>query len=175
MLRELEHCKREEIGRGTELECCFNICNKYWAMLKHDVANYKFEREDQEIEFFKTIKPLFTSELEYCGLRSYAELFKESTNDPVILKQFWLKEAMRHAKFIEDNSEFYQYYKNGNKENDETWFIRDHSDLSNFLSARPYDLDERAATSHDYLVARIIALKKYAEYVEREIDNLISK
>jgi hypothetical protein len=41
--------------------------------------------------------------------------------------------------------------------------------VSNFSKAKVYDLDVRASTSHDPLVATLIALEGYSAFVELEM------
>jgi hypothetical protein len=90
----------------------------------------------------------------------------EKETDAFELQKFWNSEALRLEKFIKANQGFYDYYKKGETDKDEIYFRRDNSDFSNFLKARPYDLEHRAATSHDHLIANIIALEKYQIYVQ---------
>jgi hypothetical protein len=172
MLQDLEHCKRKELDVHKEIECCFHICNNYWAQLKERIAHYEFNAEQEEIEFFKTIKPQFTSQIEYYGLLSFAELTNSKITDPIELRKFWLRESMRLEKFIKKNKSFYDYYKKHSRENDEEYFLRSNDDLSNLLEAKTHDLDSRASTSHDHLVATIIALENYYEYSKQKLTEL---
>lgn len=154
-----------------ELDCCFQICTSYWAIVKDRVASCDFETINEEIYFFKKIKPLFTSEIEYYGFVSFAEITKEKEADPVELQRFWSNETLRMEKFIKANQDFYEYYKSGKSDKDAIFFTRENSDLSNFLKAKPYDLETNATTSHDYLVSGILALEKYQNYLQKERLN----
>jgi hypothetical protein len=172
MLTDLLYCQQKGMNQQKEIECCFQISNKYWALLKNEVANYVFKNAADEIEFFKRLKPSFISEIEYYSLLYHAQLFKESTNELCKQEQFWKREAERLEKFKKENRDFYRYYKKGDTKNDKKWFLRANNDLSNFRMANAYDLDVNANTSHDYLVAKLIALKKYLDYVNKELEGI---
>jgi hypothetical protein len=172
MLQDIDLCKQKQLHIVDEIECCFQICNEYWTVLRERVAKYEFSNREDEIEFFKKTKPLFTSEVEYFSLLSYAELTRSEMADPVELQRFWNKEALRLEKFINKSWIIYDYYKNGNKYHDEQYFIRANSNLSNFLESKAYQDDDKTATSHDYLIARIMALEKYHDYVKRQLEEV---
>jgi hypothetical protein len=172
MMVDILHCRQKSLDTNTETECCFQISNNYWAKLRREISKFDFTDSQDEIFFFKHIKPLFTSEIEYYGLLHHAQLFKSGTNDPGKLQEFWKRESKRLMRFRDENEDFYNYYKRGDTDYDETWFLRSNSDLSNFLTAASYDLDVKANTSHDWMIARIMALEKYDVYVRKEMAEL---
>ncbi len=113
MVQDCEYCRKKQLDVIRELECCFQICTRYWAILRERVAGYEFDSTDDEIFFFKNIKPLFTSEIEYFGFVSFAELSKGKETDIRELQKFWYNESLRLEKFIKVNEDFYGYYKSG--------------------------------------------------------------
>jgi hypothetical protein len=170
LLQDMDHCKRKGFDTKREAECCFHIADKYWAILKHEVVHYDFSNEQDEIDFFRVIKPKFTSEIEYYNLVFHMSL--PLPDDPVSHEYLWRIEAQRLKKFIQSNQEFYDYYKSGRNDRDHEYFIRVNSDLSNFPKIKVYDMDSRANTSHDSLVASLIALERYDRYVAEQLDKL---
>jgi len=172
MQEDMGHCRKKELGRLEEVECCFHMAERFWALLRADLSGHVFDRIDDEIKFFKYTKPKFTSEVEYYSLLYHAELFRKDVHDAVDLRHFWTREKRRLKKFIAENEVFYQYYKEGKCEFDELYFVRSNSDLSNFPKAKVYDLEEKAATSHDSLVTMILALERYTMFIEEEMRVL---
>lgn len=170
-MQECEACRKKQLGIIQELGCCFHICTWHWSVIKELVAAYEFENIVDEIHFFKEIKPRFVSEIEYLGYVSFAELSKAKETDSYELQKFWNNESQRMEKFIKANNGFYEYYKSGRTDKDELFFTRINNDLSNFLKAKPYDLESKATTSHDYLVATILALEKYQIYVQQQLSS----
>lgn len=75
-------------------------------------------------------------------------------------------------KFKEENRDFYAYYKAGCTCEDEKHFTRACNDLGNLLVVRVYDMDERASTSHDHLIANVLALEEYEKYVEEKLKDI---
>jgi RteC protein len=148
-------------------EAGFQIAAKYWMILQDELANYCFPCESEEIHFFKTLKPRFTAEMEFYSLAFHISL--PLPPDPVIRRYFYKMESARLRKFIECNWKFYHYYKSGATSHDKEYFTRDNSDLSHLPAARVYDADSRTSTSHDGLVASILALERYDRYVEEQI------
>lgn len=168
MMQDCAHCREKHLYIIQELECCFQICTRYWSIVRDRAARYEFDTVRDEIDFFKNVKPLFTSEIEYLGFVSFAEFTKEKETDPCELKKFWAHESLRLDKFIKANKDFHDYFKNGRTDKDKIFFTRENNDLSNFLKAKSYDLECRATTSHDHLVASILALEKYQAYLQKQ-------
>jgi hypothetical protein len=167
---DMQHCREKGFCVITEIECCYQMANKYWLLLRNELIRYQFETVAEEIEFFKKFKPLFTSEIVFYELVYHAELFKpEKKSD---LRNLLLREKNRLSKFIWNNADFYDYYKMDDTSRDEIFFVRENNDYSNFPNAPAHDLEAKAATSHDYLVTQIIALERYDKYVEQKLQEL---
>jgi len=171
MMADIDLVGKKGLTEVEVIECCFQVANTYWVRLREKLANYVFENNKEEIEFFKTIKPKFTSEIEYYNLLYHTQIFKPEY-DPIEIMKFWTREADRLNRFIEDNKLFYEYYKARDCTNDEIYFLRANNDLSNLKESKVYDLDSRAATSHDHLIATILALQRYEKYVRIQSGKL---
>jgi len=86
---EVDQCRKDEKKTLADIaECCFQSCIKYWDILRGEVATYTFPDEDEEVNFFKNIKPLFTSQAEYYTLLYHAEMFKPDEHDRRKLRGF---------------------------------------------------------------------------------------
>ncbi|MBO9684546.1 MAG: RteC domain-containing protein [Flavisolibacter sp.] len=168
MLEDLQHCKRKQLIWVEEIECCFQICVKYWRQVRERIVHYEFNNCKEEIEFFKMVKPLFTSRIEYYNLLYHAELF-EPEQGTEGCKKFWQREAQRLDKLKEEHESFYDYYKSGCTCDDSLYFTRTQNVADIFLEGRVYDMDSRASSSHDHLVASIMALEEYMKYVEGKL------
>lgn len=172
--QDLDQCIRKELGIEEEVEICFRIAEKYWVKLQQMVAAYSYENYKEEITFFKVIKPKFTSEIEYFTLRYHAELFCKAVNNPKELNKFWTREFDRLKRFISENQRFYFYYKTGCTEKDQLYFTREGCDPG-YTSPKVYDTDNNASTSHDHLIASILALERYTSFVKKELQSLAEK
>ncbi|MGG9963606.1 RteC domain-containing protein [Ferruginibacter sp. SUN106] len=161
----LMHCKCET----SMIEGCFNIVIRYWSKIKKCLETHLFSNETEEIYFFKNIKPLFTGAIEYYTLHYQAILFKPS-NDTNALVAYWMHELKRVEKFYARHKEFYQYYSSGQCHMDDIYFTRASNTSKEFCNKRT---DVNTTTSHDHIVACIIAYQKYYKYVEAELEILL--
>ncbi len=153
LLKDISFCRAKELAPLQEIECCFHMAERYWAMVRADLVNYEFEIEEEEIKFFKEIKPLFRAEAEYFSLRYHAQLFRDQTtleDQPA----FWKREPLRLQKFRKENQDFFDYYKSGCKDKDALWFMR---------------TAEKESSSHDQLVTSLLALERYQKYVDQSM------
>lgn len=172
MMKEIRDCGTKGDARKIS-ECCFHVADRYWSTLRNEVAEYQFKTPEEEIAFFKTIKPKFTSEIEYYSLVYHMSI--HLPHDPVKLEYAWAREAGRLRKFIRKNRAFYNYCTSGCTSIDSQYFIRKNNDLSTFTQVKVYDADCRAATSHDSLVASILALERYHRYAEEQLQLIREK
>lgn len=147
-----------------------------WALekLKTACVNYKFQSNEEEITFFREIKPQWASELIY-----YNQIYNLETNKPFgtvkTLQTYWEKELKKLEKFYQENTEFYRYYRMGNRSLDKKYFIRGKHDLRYTLDSYYFQADQRFSTSHDFKVAQILANDKLKTYLELELHKLQNK
>ena len=165
LLKDIDECKEKFPCLRKQVEHIFVICNQYWAIVCDDAVNNHFETKEEEIYFFKHSKPLFAAQLEYYSLYYHALLFKSEVYDPVKIRQFWIRESTRLDKFIAEHRDFYEYYKAGGSDKDVIYFTRGRNSLNTSVDG----LDLNANTSHDSLVATLIALERYNGYVQNEL------
>jgi RteC protein len=165
---DITHCKLKALPEDAEIECCFQISSNYWNRIKQEIATIVFASPDEEIDFYKNVKPKFISEIEYFGLVYHTIWFrpKDSFTE---LKNFWINEMNRLEKFIKDNTEFYEYYILGSSWNDASYFTAAQNEPEK-RSSEFFEQDKLMRSRPDYLVATIIALKKYKEYAIKELQ-----
>jgi hypothetical protein len=160
LLNELETCKNHQPFAMAEIECSFNLAQKFWSRVQADLENHDFISRDEEIEFYKEIKPLFKSQIEYYNLLYQAEILKPTENTAE-LKEFWAREQMKLDKFINENAVFYAYYQSA----------ATHRDYEYFLTAVQDD-DSRIRVYADDLIATLLALEKFSIYSKIELSKL---
>ncbi len=156
MQREIEKCKKTSADKKAEIECCFNIGLKYWTGIQMGIEAVQFDSTRDEIDYYKTVKPLFKSQIEYYNLIYQAELLRPQERSE--LKEFWLREQQRLDKFINENQEFYSYYKSGSIRLDEEYFLS-----TGFTDVQGNSL------YYDNFIALILALERYMGYIENKL------
>lgn len=142
--------------------------------LKAFSVRYKFQTTIEEINFFREIKPRFASKLVY-----YNEIYTIETNRPFgtakTIRKYYNGELAKLQLYVEDNLEFYRYYKKGNTFLDNNYFIRGKHDVKLTLDSFYFQADHRFSTSHDYKVARIMANDSLKAYLESKLQELDKK
>jgi hypothetical protein len=90
-------------------ELSYYALSEIMEQLKTFVLDYEFKNEEEEIMFFKEIKPLFQSEFIY-----QHKIYKIESKRPIgkkksILK-YYLKKLNRFELFFKKNKKLYVYY-----------------------------------------------------------------
>lgn len=139
--------------------------------LRKRVILHRFNSKEDEIIFFKEIKPQIYGKLIY-----YAKLFciesrrpKGSSKSQI---KYYNKIVDKFQTYFNDNLEFYQYYRRGATIFDDQYFLRGKEDIRLFPDTHYFYTDEEFSTSHDSTVATIIAYDLLMIHLKKEIDKL---
>lgn len=149
--------------------------------LKSLVSPFQFECLADEVYFFKEIKPLFTSKFIY-----YAKILEIESSKPVaggkFLKKHYRSFLLGLKRFYKENIDFYHYYNKKATYLDYKYFVRNKHDIKAGLNLRLYDYDENFTTSHDGILAKIIAYKELEKFLSHrmtksnfEVENIPEK
>lgn len=142
--------------------------------LKKQVLKKEFKSQEEEIDFFKNIKPKILSKLIY-----FNTVYKIETRKPYggerVLKKYLNNELDRLKRFFDNNLEFYKYYRTDSCYLDFKYFVRGKHDIKLSLDTFYFEADHRFTTSHDYKVAKIIAHDLIQVYLENELTSLDRK
>jgi len=165
------HSETEEAIRYSEK--AIKILIPTLEKLKTQLLKHSFSNKEDEIHFFKIIKPTFTAKLIY-----YNELYNIETNKPFgpnkSIRKYYNTELLKLETYFHENLEFYKYYRTGNQSLDKKYFIRGKHDIKFTLDSSYFQADRRFSTSHDYKIARILANDEIKIYLEAQINTLNS-
>ena len=159
-------CTIPEEGRLAFVEDCYQQCVQCWEQVKRLLKGERFDNIEAEILFFKTVKPTFTSEINYYALLYHAELFKPPAGEKLVA--FFEREHQRHRHFIDRNLAFYTYYKSGHTSKDGLYFSRTSKQTILSEGGSPPDADEVSST-HDHLLGDLLSLEKYELYATKQL------
>lgn len=152
-------------------EKCIRKAKGTLEIIREIVLKKDFKTTQDEIYFFKTIKPHVYSKLIY-----YAKLFGIESKRPRSSNKSQIKYLNRQIdrlqSYFNDNLEFYHYYRRGLTSLDEKYFIRGKSNIRLFPDTFHFFTDKNFATSHDSTVATIMAYDMLISYFKQEIDYL---
>jgi len=171
LLAALASCEKEAASEIEKVESSFKCSLDYWSKLQKHIKQNGFSSPAEEIHFFKTIKPRFTSHIEYYTCRYHALLFMPA-DDPLELIRFWRWEMRKTEKFFEANEAFCRYMREGATDQDSAYFLRAGDQAIQAMPGRIHDADPMTATLGDQLVTMIGAYEMYQSYIQEEMQKL---
>jgi hypothetical protein len=145
------------------------LCKKAMAKLKNYISSYSFETVDDEIHFFKVVKPQFYSKYIYF-ISIYTFLIKRPPGGDEHVRDYINSELADLKRYFDHNAAFYQYYRSGSTQMDKVYFTRGGFDVH--VELEKFEEDELYSTSHDYKLSKIIANEKFQDYLSVELLKL---
>ncbi|MGB8191848.1 MAG: RteC domain-containing protein [Chitinophagaceae bacterium] len=168
---ELEGVEKSSDTRIGKAQRATQLCKNVLTRLEEVMVDYAFTDAQQEIYFFKEIKPKVLSRLIY-----YHKLFTIEVSLPVGNKKdrqaYLQKELDRIKEFFDDNKFFYQYFRSGETYLDEKLFLRLAVPVA--LPMQIFDLNTNPAftTNFDYILSRILANELLLDYLNEALSHL---
>jgi hypothetical protein len=148
------------------------LCSIAFHKLKELVRKEGFESINDEIIFFKTIKPKVFSKLIY-----FSEIYRLESRRPPGGKKFQKKflnhEFKKLQDYFEEHHEFFHYYRTTQTGYDQNYYVRNANNI--FVGTNinyHYLLDRDFSTSHDEHVAHFMAFEQLEKYIEDELAKL---
>ena len=142
--------------------------------LKKQFLKEKAMSQESQIDFFKNIKPKFSSLYIY-----HNTIFKMETKMPrggnSIAKKYLNKELKKLKRYFDNNLDFYNYYRTGSSFFDFKYFIRGSHDIKFRLDSFYFEADKNFSTSHDFKVAKILANDLVQVYIETKLLEMEQK
>jgi len=142
--------------------------------LKSFVLNYSFSDLNEEIHFFKEIKPRFMSEFLY-NKKVFQILISKPIGNYDVLLNYYENYLKQITWFFNTHQEFYQYYRLNSTYNDAIFFVRQKDELFFLTDASVNNFEPAFSSSHDFLVARIMSNDKLEEFLKAEIAAISAK
>lgn len=148
-----------------------DILQKSLSELKKTVINYHFKNNDEEIHFFKELKPQLMSKIIYYNSIYRIELnFPNGSDD--VGRQYIGNELNRLTAFFDKNLIFYQYYRINSTYMDEKYFLRGKPDIRILVDNFNFETDPQFSTMYDFKVAKILANELLRIYLVNRIHSL---
>lgn len=178
-IKIVEDCENKLIELESQLqnitekaEQALTISKLYHTKLQELVLKTKnFETQEDEIRFFKELKPTVVSKFIY-----WSNILTLETKRPIgsekAQRKFFKLALKDLIRFWNQNLEFYQYYRSNNACLDHILFIRGKEDLHMLIEPEYFYADPAFCTSHDLKVAKIMAYDMLAIYIKSEIKKL---
>ncbi len=146
-------------------EAAVQIIDNVIVKANESFSTFEFPSQEEEIHFFKVLRPELLSLLFFYNCVYKFESFKPFTCKRDI-KKYLLDHRGVLKSFTAENREFYKYHNSGNTCFDRIYFIRGKHDIKQFIDSMSFVVDNRFCTNHCYLTAKILANKLFSVYLE---------
>ncbi|AWG23841.1 RteC domain-containing protein [Flavobacterium kingsejongi] len=131
-----------------------------------------FKNDEEEIHFFRSIKPQILGKLIY-----YNKIYRIETTCPVSNGKMYYSYFSRQLANLKREytehickSDFYRYYRSGRTDRDDTYFKRGNINYHDGLNSIVFEIDPEFSTFFDYKTARIICNELLYTYLITKIN-----
>ncbi len=136
------------------------------------VIKNEFACKDDEIYFFKTIKPSIMGKLFF--FREYEDIeLKKPLGTEAMVQEFYEKQLCRINDFFDENRSFYKYIRTKSTDRDDAFFVlyKFENALASDSGNCGFNIDPRFSSSHDELMARILCNELLIAHLKDAIRN----
>lgn len=161
-----------KLSNLENLDNAINLSRHTLGQLREIViANNCFCSKKDEIYFFKCIKPFISGRLKFfASLR----LFQfEWPNADIREQKKYVRQAIKDLEsYKKRNLHFWKYAKNKQNTFDKLYFLRRNNKLDFVYDVSQYFYDPEFSTSHDSLMAKVIAYELLTNYYKQLLIKL---
>jgi len=170
--------KLKTIASAAEdsLECCrqsIKTVAESKLELKAIYDDYNFKDTEEEIEFFKNIKPKFIAKLIYYK-KIYAIESRRPLGSEKVQRDYLNQEFDKLTQFFHENYFLYDYFRQKSVYMDTKMYTRDNQPLEWKFDSGCYDTDLAFSTSTDHQLAVLLANESIQDYLTDKITKLES-
>jgi hypothetical protein len=141
------------------------------SKLKAFVLDREFMNKEEEINFFKHLKPRFYSKLIYhqkvISIQSHLPLAQ--LND---IQTYYLNELRKINDFVSSNQEFVTYFRSQATSFDEIYFLRKVPGSWLLMNSEDIDVDLNFTTIYDHRISKIMASELLSEFIKSMLAKL---
>ena len=151
-----------------------DVIRPLFEKLREMTIAYEFQSEQEEIHFFKEIKPDILGRYIFFHKVVRIEMKRPIGSDDV--QREYLHSQLNSLKyFFDQNLDFYQYYRSRATHLDTYYFVRYKSNFRLCLDCNFLDKDPAFSTGFDYKVAKILSNEMLRIYLNRQLQLLDRK
>lgn len=148
-----------------------NFIRPLFEELREFIHQYTFQDANEEILFFKEIKPLILNKLIYFNDIYLLEIRKPNGSKEV-LKEYYKNKQTVITKFCNANLDFYQYYRSKATHLDRYYFLRGHENYKLCHNCGILDKDPLFSTCCDHRVAKMLAYDMLEIYLQQRLQDV---
>ncbi|UMQ41640.1 MULTISPECIES: RteC domain-containing protein [unclassified Chryseobacterium] len=170
LMTSIDQINRSDLDIIFRAEEILMETDKSITSLKTLLQQYSFSDWSDEIYFFKNTKPQFVAIYIYYSKVLSIEASKPYA-DPQALRSYYESERAALLYFYNEQKEFISYYRRRSTFLDKKYFVRFKFDFKLKLSPELYNYDKEFCTSHDHIVAQIIANDLLDQYLMDKVST----
>lgn len=170
-LHDKTYSENEYEDSLKELEKKINLIVSQLRDIRGSVLKNGFKDLNEEIYFFKYIKPQFVAKLIYYN-SIYRILVNMPSNNLKKQKKHINKEIFNIRRFLTENLSFYNYFRTNETKFDHEYFVRKEYSIDFPVEMYHLHIDNEFATPFDYKVAKIIANDLLVVFLENKLKEL---
>lgn len=167
-IEEIESCKI------SCYEKCTNFIRKELKVIRKEILEEGFKNQNEEIYFFKQIKPKIVAWLIY-----YIELYKVEIKKPQVnddlQKEFYRKLITQFQTYFADNRDFYSYFRGNANFSDKQYFLRNKKTVKINSDCFNSYLDDEFSTNKDVAIAKFLGYNLLIKKLEKEKFKIENK
>lgn len=168
---EIQVIESEECNIFKKASQIVALLENTFEQLKSFVYKYTFKNEDEEIHFFKEIKPqLFCKLIYYKKVYDIENLRPNGSN--CSQTDYLTSELNQLTVFFNKNIDFYRYYRSGSTQLDKFYFLRGKHDIQLTVESFYFERDPKFSTNCDFKVAKVLANELLKIYLNEELLKL---
>lgn len=167
MQQSLQQAAMDTENLLRRAECSFRIAESFLVRLRDFMAAYSFSDEQEEVLFFKAVKPRFQKELFY-----WAEVMQVEAHQPVCgkrkIKHYLngIQEGM--AMFFCRHHFLHTYCRKGRTDKDTMLFLR-HAECPDLFPEVMPDMDRTFSTQGSTMLARLMAMEEITQWLNAKL------
>lgn len=151
---------------------CMGACIGKLALLKAHIQAYQFFNHEEEIHFFKLIKPAIHHLLIFYNRIYTIELAKPAGSHHKLMDYF-NKEILKVDLYFEEQADIYLYYISQATDRDHHFFMRNYPNKwLHYADNRHLDRDPTFCTLLDFDFAQIMAYTKLVRYLQERMAQI---
>jgi hypothetical protein len=165
ILLQLTYYETTATDEKKWIEWSFSLTIKAWLSIQEKIEGAPFTDQQEEISFYKTLKPKFVGLMDFFTLLYRSVLFQPE--DARGKKEYWKRELTTCKNFLSKHKTFCRYYEQGDTGMDPVYFVQ-----QNNQQPLIFGINENRGhviTSYSHLLARVISIKKYQRYIQEKI------
>ncbi|SFS46047.1 RteC domain-containing protein [Lutibacter maritimus] len=171
--KDLKNIQSKNYEIVTTSEESVHLIRNSLSEFRNFIISNGFNSEEDEIDFFKNIKPKVVSKLIY-----YGKLFQIESKRPKgsakTQKKYFENQISKCQEYFNENHLFYLYFKGGETYSDEQYFLRNNKNIRTQFDCSGSFIDDFFSTSLDSTYSKFIAYEMLIQYFHFEIDKLSS-